>query len=125
MFIEKAVNLNEAVHMWRGSEVAAEHIKEVDQGTPEQVVHFNNREKAEDQQKVSTYNCVHLNRSLLQGQMRVAKRKSAYNMLIIEKCCLSLVVLFWWIHLVSGHRCVLGQAGCGCSLFISHKWGLL
>ena len=27
---------------------------------------------------------------LLQGQMRVAKLKSAYNLLIIEKCCLPL-----------------------------------
>ena len=27
--------------------------------------------------------------SLLQGLMRVAKLKSAYNVLIIEKCCLS------------------------------------
>ena len=27
---------------------------------------------------------------LLQGQMRVAKPKSAFNLLIIEKCCLSL-----------------------------------
>ena len=26
---------------------------------------------------------------LLQGQMRVAKLKSAYSLLIIEKCCLS------------------------------------
>ena len=26
---------------------------------------------------------------LLQGQMRVAKLKSAFNLLIIEKCCLS------------------------------------
>ena len=26
---------------------------------------------------------------LLQGQMRVAKLKSAFNFLIIEKCCLS------------------------------------
>ena len=26
---------------------------------------------------------------LLQGQMRVAKLKSAYNLFIVEKCCLS------------------------------------
>ena len=26
---------------------------------------------------------------MLQGQMRVAKLKSAFNLLIIEKCCLS------------------------------------
>ena len=26
---------------------------------------------------------------LLQGQMRVAKLKSAFNLLIVEKCCLS------------------------------------
>ena len=48
---------------------------------------------------------------LLQGQMRVAKLKSAFNLLIIEKCCLSsklYVGLFQWIHLASGHRCILG-----------------
>ena len=38
---------------------------------------------------------------LLQGQMRVAKLESAYNLLIIEKGCLSskLVGFFRWIHL--------------------------
>ena len=45
------------------------------------------------------------------GQMRVAKLKSAYNLLIIEKMLFIfktiLVGLFWWIHLASGHRCVL------------------
>ena len=48
---------------------------------------------------------------LLQGQMMVAKLKSAYNLLIIEKMLFIfetiLVSLFWWIHLASGHRCVL------------------
>ena len=38
MFREKVVNLNEAVEMWRASEVAAQHIKEIDQGTSEEVV---------------------------------------------------------------------------------------
>ena len=42
---EKAVNLNEAIDMLRSSEVAAQHIKEIDQGTSEEVVHFNKREK--------------------------------------------------------------------------------
>ena len=46
MFREKAVNLNEAIDMLRASEVAAQHIKEIDQGTSEEVVHFNKREKA-------------------------------------------------------------------------------
>ena len=46
MFREKAVNLNEAVDMLRASEVAAQQIKEIDQGTSEEVVHFNKREKA-------------------------------------------------------------------------------
>ena len=32
---EKAVNLNEAIDMLRASEVAAQHIKEIDQGTSE------------------------------------------------------------------------------------------
>ena len=47
---------------------------------------------------------------LLQGQMRVDKLKSTYKLLIIEKWCLSskLVGLFWWIHLESGHRYILG-----------------
>ena len=46
---------------------------------------------------------------LLQGQMRVAKLKHAFNSLIIEKCCLPMLVgLFRWIHLASGQRCVLG-----------------
>ena len=74
---------------------------------------------------------------LLQGQMRIAKLKSAYNSLIwLEILCMSLfnnvpsrdtlhrdiissckmlfifettlVVLFWWIHLPSGHGCILG-----------------
>ena len=31
---------------------------------------------------------------LLQGQMRVDKLKSAFNMLIIEKCCLSSKVCY-------------------------------
>ena len=31
--------------MLRASEVAAQHIKEIDQGTSEEVVHFNKREK--------------------------------------------------------------------------------
>ena len=38
MFREKVVNLNEAVDMLRASEVAAQHIKEIDQGTSEEVV---------------------------------------------------------------------------------------
>ena len=46
MFREKAVNLNEAVDMLRASEVAAQQIKEIDQGTSEEVVHFNKWEKA-------------------------------------------------------------------------------
>ena len=46
MFREKAVHLNEAIDMLRASEVAAQHIKEIDQGTSEEVVHFNKREKA-------------------------------------------------------------------------------
>ena len=49
---------------------------------------------------------------LLQGQIRVAKLKSAFSLLINEKCCLSsktmLVGLCQWIHPASGHRCVLG-----------------
>ena len=49
---------------------------------------------------------------LLQGQMKVAKLKSAYHLLIIEKMLFifetMLVVLFRWIHLASGHRCLLG-----------------
>ena len=32
---EKVINLNEAVDMLRASEVAAQHIKEIDQGTSE------------------------------------------------------------------------------------------
>ena len=47
MFEEKAANLNEAVDMLRASGVAAQHIKEVDQGTSEGVVHFNKRETAD------------------------------------------------------------------------------
>ena len=46
MFREKAVNLNEAIDMLRASEVAAQHVKEIDQGTSQEVVHFNKREKA-------------------------------------------------------------------------------
>ena len=38
MFIEKVVNLNEAVDMLRASEVAVQHIQEIDQGTSEDVV---------------------------------------------------------------------------------------
>ena len=38
MFREKIVNLNEAVDMLRASEIAAQHIKEIDQGTSEEVV---------------------------------------------------------------------------------------
>ena len=49
---------------------------------------------------------------LLQGQMRVAKLKSAYNLLNIEKNVVylrnMLVGLFRWTHLASGHRCILG-----------------
>ena len=49
---------------------------------------------------------------LLQGRMRVAKLKSAYNLLIIEKMLFIfqtiLFGLFQLIHLASGHRCVLG-----------------
>ena len=32
---------------------------------------------------------------LLQGQIRVDKLKSAYKLLIIEKCCLSLELYLW------------------------------
>ena len=49
---------------------------------------------------------------LLQGQIRVAKLKSAFSLLINEKCCLPsktmLVGLCRWIHPASGHRFVLG-----------------
>ena len=58
---------------------------------------------------------------LFQGQMRIVKDKSAYNSLIVGarglRCEANLVlfifktvlvVLFRWIHLASGHRCVLG-----------------
>ena len=38
MFREKVVNLNEAVDMLRASEVAVQCIKEIDQGTSEEVV---------------------------------------------------------------------------------------
>ena len=38
IFREKVVHLNEAVEMLRASEVAAQHIKEIDQGTSEEVV---------------------------------------------------------------------------------------
>ena len=39
MFREKVANLNEAVHMLRASEVAAQHIKEIEQGsTSDEVV---------------------------------------------------------------------------------------
>ena len=38
MFREKVANLNEAVDMLRASEVAAQHIKEIEQGTSEEVV---------------------------------------------------------------------------------------
>ena len=38
MFRETVVNLNEAFDMLRASEVAAQHIKEIDQGTSEEVV---------------------------------------------------------------------------------------
>ena len=37
MFRDKVVNLNEAVDMLRASEIAAQHIKEIDQGTSEEV----------------------------------------------------------------------------------------
>ena len=49
---------------------------------------------------------------LLQDQMKGTKLKSAYNLLIIAKMLfifeIILVGLFRWIHLASGHRCVLG-----------------
>ena len=38
MFREKVVNLNETVDMLRASEVAAQHIKEIVQGTSDEVV---------------------------------------------------------------------------------------
>ena len=53
---------------------------------------------------------------LRQGQMRVAKLKSAYNLIIIKNAVIfktMSLVLFQWIHLVSGHRCVLGLASQG------------
>ena len=46
MFRENTVNLNEAIDMLQASEVAAQHIKEIDQGTSEEVVNFNKWEKA-------------------------------------------------------------------------------
>ena len=46
MFREKAINLNVAIDMLQASEVAAQHLKEIDQGTSEEVEHFNKREKA-------------------------------------------------------------------------------
>ena len=55
MFREKAGNLNEAIHMLRASEVAAQHIKEIEQGTPEKVAHFNKREKANRSPAKSLY----------------------------------------------------------------------
>ena len=55
MFREKAVNLNEAIDMLGASEVAAQHIKEIDQGTSEEVVHFNKREKANKSAVKSLY----------------------------------------------------------------------
>ena len=55
MFREKVANLNEAVDMLRASEVAAQHIKEIDQGTSEEVVHFNKREKANRSPAKSLY----------------------------------------------------------------------
>ena len=47
---------------------------------------------------------------LLQGQMRVAKLKSAFNCLLLKNAVylLNYVGLFRWIHLASGHRCILG-----------------
>ena len=45
-------------------------------------------------------------RHILQGQMRIAKLKSAYNSII--KMLFILKILLRWIHLASGHRCVLG-----------------
>ena len=38
MFREKVVNVNETVDMLRASEVAAQHIKDIDQGTSDEVV---------------------------------------------------------------------------------------
>ena len=38
MFKEKVVNLNKTVDMLKASEVAAQHIKEIDQGTSDEVV---------------------------------------------------------------------------------------
>ena len=55
MFREKAVNLNEAIDMLRASDVAAQHIKEIDKGTSEEVVHFNKREKANRSPAKSLY----------------------------------------------------------------------
>ena len=46
---------------------------------------------------------------LLQGQTRIAKVKCAYNsiikLLFISK---TMLVVLLWIHLASGHRCILG-----------------
>ena len=38
MFREKVANLNEAADMLRASEVAAQHIKEIEKGTSDEVV---------------------------------------------------------------------------------------
>ena len=52
--------------------------------------------------------------TFLQGQTMIAKLKSAYNsiikMLFIFKTML--LVLLLWIHLTSGHRCILGVVLC-------------
>ena len=47
---------------------------------------------------------------MLQGQMRVAKLKSPYNLLIIMLFIFKtiLVGLFQWIHLAPRYRCILG-----------------
>ena len=55
MFREKAVNLTEAIDMVRASEVAAQHIKDIDQGTSEEVVHFYKWEKANRSPAKSLY----------------------------------------------------------------------
>ena len=43
--------------------------------------------------------------SPLQGQMSVAKLKGCKS-LIIEICYLNIILLFLWIHLASGPRCI-------------------
>ena len=55
MFREKAVNLNKAIDMMRTSDVAAQHIKEINQGTSEEVIHFNKRVKANRSPTKSLY----------------------------------------------------------------------